>query len=217
MSACALRRRFSWNSQLPVSCFWTTTEATRKKKKMFSSSSCWASFQLTPRALLLALGMEHTCTLVRWKQLSGEIAGVTHCSSPHSSFAYFRPAPLIVTGEKVQTLSCPRLNAARCERPRGKLISGNVLAGGARYTCGTGWAETGIGVNKLIKSITAPDKAEGLAWEKPFSLRGGCSSVKETARLFLPTFTQISVLSTSHIVTCLLLLCLKDFQRYILS
>lgn len=108
-----------------------------KKKKMFSSSSCWASFQLTPRALLLALGMEHTCTLVRWKQLSGEIAGVTHCSSPHSSFAYFRPAPLIVTGEKVQTLSCPRLNAARCERPRGKLISGNVLAGGARYTCGT--------------------------------------------------------------------------------
>lgn len=89
-----------------------------KKKKMFSSSSRWASFQLTPRALLLALGMEHTCTLVRWKQLSGEIAGVTHCSSPHSSFAYFRPAPLIVTGEKVKTLPCPRLNAARCERPR---------------------------------------------------------------------------------------------------
>lgn len=143
---------------------WSHTQ----KKKKFSSSSCWASFQLTPRALLLALGMEHTCTLVRWKQLSGEIAGVTHCSSLHSSFAYFRPAPLIVTGEKVKTLPCPRLNVARCERPCGKLISGNVLAGGARYTCGTSWAETGIGVNKLIKSITAPDKAEGLAWEKPF-------------------------------------------------
>lgn len=51
--------------------------------KIVSSGMCWVSFQLTPGRFW----MEHTCTLVRWKQLSGEIARVTHSSFAHLSFA----------------------------------------------------------------------------------------------------------------------------------
>lgn len=79
--------------------------------------------------------------LVRWKQLSGEIARVTHSSLPHLSLAYSSPAPFIVTSKKVKILFSSVVSTffffliftVSAQHGEG----GGVVARSALYTCGT--------------------------------------------------------------------------------
>lgn len=114
--------------------------------KIVSSCTCWVSFQLTPCSLLLVLWIEHTCMLVRWKQLSGEIARVTHSSFSHLSFACSSLAPLIVTSKKVKMLislfslllfSCIQRLCADCWLSFGNTVAIEVL-------CTCAHVETGL-------------------------------------------------------------------------
>lgn len=99
------------------------------------------------------LWIEHICMLVRWKQLSGEIARVTHSSFPHLSFAYSSPAPLILTSKKVKIFSSFSLVSIFCLCPSYAqwvhaawwLIFGNVAARGVMCTCGTVGNQLGLG------------------------------------------------------------------------
>lgn len=76
--------------------FWTIFEAA----KLFHPACVRYRFHWH-RALLRELWIEHACMLVRCKQLSWEIAGVTHSPFLRLSFAFSSPASFIMTSEKV--------------------------------------------------------------------------------------------------------------------